>query len=86
VRTPPTRRPRRRFAGGVLVWGLGLTAASLGAALLLLTVTQRSLGIFAWSGGSGDFPWVGAAVVLAALPVVAVIFAIWARVALRTSH
>jgi hypothetical protein len=72
----------------VLVWGLGVAAAGSGALLVLFAVAQRFLGLQAVVDGSGEFPWVGALAVAAALPFVAFVLVMWSRVAFgsRTSH
>jgi len=87
VDTPLLRRPRLRQLGSVLLWGVGVSVASLGALLVLFTVTQRFglvNAVVAWGGGAGDFPWIGTVGTAAALPFVAIILAVWTRVAMGT--
>ena len=66
----------------MLVWGLGVSAAAAGALLVLGAMTQRFLVVFDWGSGVGDFPWLGTVALAAALPFVALVLAIWTRVAM----
>ena len=78
MKDPHPRRPLVRQIGGVLVWGLGVSTASIGAVLVVLAVTHRLLGL---GGASGGFPWMGALGLALAVPFVAFILGVWARIA-----
>ena len=85
MHTSLSRRRRLRQIGSVLLWGLGVSGAFLGALLVLFAVTQRFglvNAVVDWGGGAGDFPWIGTVGLAAAVPFVAVVLAIWTRVAM----
>ena len=79
VHDPRRRRPLLRQFGGVLLWGLGVSAACLGAVAVLAALAQRLLVVV--DGGAGGFPWLGVVAFALAVPFVAFILNVWARIA-----